>query len=626
MLEKRKLRRREFLKAVGLGSPLVLSALNGGAAPVAPADEKRPNILWITCEDISANLGCYGDKYARTPNLDKLATQGVRYTNAFGTTGVCAPNRSCLITGVYPPALGSGDMRSNTRLPDSIKCFTEYLRAAGYHCTNNSKTDYNFPVPKGAWDQSSRKAHWRSRKAGQPFFAVFNYTITHESRCRRSPKDQTTFDPAKVPIPPFHPDTPEVRGNWAQYYENIRTMDAQAGKLLANLDADGLADNTIVFFFSDHGAGLPGCKKWVWHSGLHVPLILHFPPKFNKLAPGKTGGVCDRLVSFVDFAPTVLSLTGVKIPAHMQGSAFLGARAGKPRRYVYAHRDRMAERYDTVRVVRDVAYQYNRNFMPHLTWSQFISYTEQMPTMQVWRKLAEAGKLVGIQKRYFQPTKPVEELYDTKTDPHQINNLAGDPKYKDVLERMRTECGDWMKRTGDLGLLPEYEAFTRAEGSTPWETGRDHRKNPVGALLAATDIAGAMDPGNVAKLVKLLAEDEPGVRYWGAIGLVALKTKASGAAAALTTALKDKAPNVRIAAAEALCNIGKHDKAMHTLLTALKHDSPFIRLRALNALDRHCKNANSALPQIRQAAMKSRRFPHVASYVGRMVANITKRR
>ena len=626
MLEKRKLRRREFLKTVALGSPLVLSTLSCAGASAAPAARQRPNILWITCEDISANLGCYGDEYARTPNLDKFAAGGVRYTNAFGTTGVCAPNRSCLITGVYPTALGSGDMRSNSRLPDSIKCFPEYLRAAGYYCTNNSKTDYNFPVPKTAWDESSRKAHWRGRKARQPFFAVFNFTITHESRCRRAPKDKTTFDPSRVPIPPFHPDTPEVRGNWAHYYENIRTMDAQAGKLLASLERDGLADNTIVFFFSDHGAGLPGCKKWVWHSGLHVPFIVRFPRRFSKLTPGRTGGACERLVSFVDFAPTVLSLAGVKIPDHMQGSAFLGTKAGKPRRYVYAHRDRMAERYDTVRVVRDAGYQYNRNFMPHLTWSQFISYTEQMPTMQVWRKLSEAGKLVGIQKRYFQPTKPPEELYDTKTDPHQINNLAGDPKYKDVLERMRAECAGWMKRSGDLGLLPEYETFTRAAGSTPWETGRDPSKNPVGDLLAAADLAGAMDPGNVAKLAKLLADDEPAVRYWGAIGLVALKARAAGASDALTAALQDKAPNVRIAAAEALCNIGRRDKAMGVLVAGLKHDTPFIRLRALNVLDRQGDAAKSALPQIRQAQMKSRQFPHVASYVGRMVAHLGKRR
>jgi len=515
-------------------------------------------------------------------------------------------------------------MRSNPKLPDEVKCFTEYLRTAGYYCTNNAKTDYNFPVPKNAWDQSSRKAHWRGRKPNQPFFAVFNHTITHESRCRGTSKDQATFNPARVPIPPYHPDTPEVRGNWAHYYENIRTMDAQAGKLLADLEKDGLSDNTIVFFFSDHGAGLPGCKKWVWHSGLHVPFIVRFPARYAKHQPGQVGGVCGRMVSFVDFAPTVLSLAGVKIPDHMQGDAFLGAKAGKPRRYIYAHRDRMAERYDTVRVVRDADYQYNRNFMPHLTWSQFISYTEQMPTMRVWRKMAEDGKLAGIQGRYFQPTKPPEELYDTKKDPHQINNLAADPKYKKVLEQLRAECEAWMKRTGDIGLLPEYELFARAEGSTPWEIRMNAEKNPVGDLLNAASLAAAMDPQNLPDLAKLLGSKEPAVRYWGAIGLVALKVQASPAAKILLAASKDKAPNVRIAAAEALCNIGKRDKAMGVLLESVKHGTPFIRLRALNVLDRQGENAKDALPQIRQASMKSRQFPHVGSYVGRMVANITR--
>ncbi len=624
MADKLQIRRREFLKTVAVGASLAPTLLNTTSSSAAPADDQRPNILWITAEDISANLGCYGDKYARSPNLDKLATQGVRYTHAFGTTGVCSPNRSCLITGVFPPALGSGGMRSTARLPDFIKCFGEYLQAAGYYCTNNVKTDYNFPTPKTAWNQCSRKAHWRGRKPGQPFFAVFNHMITHESRCRGTSKDQKTFDPAKVPIPPFHPDTPEVRDNWANYYENIRTMDAQAAKLLKDLDADGLADNTIVFFFSDHGAGLPGCKKWVWGSGLHVPMIIRFGGKYVKHQPGKPGSVCDRMVSFVDFAPTVLSLAGVKIPDYMQGQAFLGAEAGKPRKYVYAHRDRIAERYDMVRVVRDADYQYNRNFMPHLPWSQFTSYTEEMPAMKAWRRLWEQDKLIGIQKRYFQ-TKPVEELYDTRTDPHQIHNLAADPKHQDALKRMRAECENWMKRTGDLGLLPEYEMHMRAAGGTTWKIRTDARKNPIAALLEAAGLAGERDPANAAKLARLLTDSESAVRYWGAIGLSALKAKASPAAAALTAALSDKAPNVRIAAAEAMCNIGKRDKAMPVLIEGLAHATPFIRLRALNVLDRQGKNAKPALPHIRRAAIKSRQFRHVASYAGRLVSYIPKR-
>jgi len=620
MSDRPRMRRREFLRTTAVGS--ALGAAAASALGAVAAGDRRPNILWITAEDMSANLGCYGDRYARTPNLDKLATGGVRYTNAFGVTGVCSPNRSCLITGVYPSSLGSAPMRSTARLPDSIKCFPEYLRAAGYYCTNNAKTDYNFPTPKTAWDQCDRKAHWRGRKSNQPFFAVFNHTITHESRCRKSSKDKATFDPAKAPIPPFHPDAPEVRDNWANYYENIRTMDAQAGKILADLKADGLSDNTIIFFFSDHGAGLPGIKKWVWGPGLHVPMIVRFPGKHARRQPNRPGSACDRMVSFVDFAPTVLSLAGVKIPDHMQGKAFLGPRAVRPRRYVYAHRDRMAERYDTVRVVRDADYQYNRNFMPHLPWSQFVSYTEQMPTMKVWRKLAKQKKLTGPQMRYFQ-TKPVEELYDVKSDPHQIRNLAGDPKHQDALRRMRAECRDWMKRTGDLGLLPEYELHTRAAGSTPWEIRMDAGKNPVAALLTAADLANDPNAGNAAKLTQLLKNGESAVRYWGAIGLVALKADASVAADALIAALGDKAPNVRIAAAEALCNIGESKKAAPVLIEALKHTTPFIRLRALNVLDRHSPIAESALPQIREARIKSGICRHVSAYAGRLISQIT---
>ncbi len=268
------------------------------AIPALAADD-RPNILWLTCEDICPNLGCYGDDYAHTPVLDGLAAQGVRYMNAYGITGVCSPNRSCLITGVYPSSLGSHGMRSTTRLPDSIKCFPEYLRAAGYYCTNNKKTDYNFPTPKTAWNESSKKAHWRNRKKGQPFFSVFNFMVSHESQIRvpeeryqkntaRLTPDQR-HDPAKAPIPPFHPDTPESRKDWARYHDNITAMDYQAGDILKQLEEDGLADNTIVFFFSDHGAGMPGVKKWVWEMGLKVPFIVRFPEKYKDWAPGAPG-------------------------------------------------------------------------------------------------------------------------------------------------------------------------------------------------------------------------------------------------------------------------------------------------------------------------------------------------
>jgi uncharacterized sulfatase len=624
--------RRDFLKRAAFTTAAGLAARSAGAAE-PEADAPRPNILWITCEDISPDLGCYGDDYARTPHLDAFAEQGVRYTNAYGITGVCAPNRSCLVTGVYPSTLGSHNMRCRTRLPESIKCFPEYLRRAGYFCTNSRKTDYNFRVPGGAWDRCSGPAHYKHRKPGQPFFAVFNYTLTHESRIRQPDKrffratrrltDQQRHDPANAPIPPFHPDTPAVRQDWARYYDNITALDYLVADRLKELEDAGLADDTIVFFFSDHGAGMPGCKKWVWDSGLHVPLMVRVPEKYANWAPGPAGSTSDRLVSFVDFAPTVLSLAGVPVPEHMQGTAFLGEQAGPAREYVYAIRDRMAERYDTVRVVRDKRFQYNRNFLPHLSWSQFVSYTEQMPTMKAWRRLAEKGKLSGPPARYFQSTKPVEELYDNAADPHQIHNLADDPKHKAVLQRMRAECEAWMQRTGDLGLLPEYELDKRAEGRTPWDVAHDAKANPGHRLIEAAGVANAMDPANVPKIVDLLEADDAAVRWWGAVGLAALGEQAAPAEETLRSALDDPAPNVRVAAAEALGHLGHQDAALAALTKALEHPTAFIRLRATNALDRLGEAARPAMSHLRGASKGVK--DHVAGYLGRIAGYLPAR-
>ncbi len=580
----------------------------------APA-VSRPNFLWITCEDISPNLGCYGDRFARTPTLDRMAREGIRYNHAYATAGVCAVARSSIITGVWPSTLGSQHMRCTTRLPKQIKCFTQYLRKAGYYCTNNSKKDYNFKEPADTWDESSGKAHWRKRKPGQPFFAVFNFTGTHESRCRRKPRNPERYPPAKTPIPPFHPDTPEVRENWANYYENIETMDKWAAGLLKQLEDAGVADDTIVFFYSDHGAGMPGIKKWCWGPGLHVPLIVRFPEKYTQWAQEKPGTPTDRLVSFLDFAPTILSLAGLDIPDYIQGKAFLGPKAAAPRRYVHAVRDRMAERYDLVRVVRDDRFHYQRNFLPHLTWSQFTSYTEMMPTMQVWRRLAEEGKLNPVQARYFQPTKQLEELYDARNDPWQIHNLADNPAHKADLERLRAEQLRWAKDTRDLGLLPEFEMQKRSKQDTPYELAFDFKRHPQERLRAAADLASAMTPENRDRLVQLLSDEDSAIRWWGAVGLVALGQDAQQAAPALTEALGDASPIVRVAAAEALANLDKHEEALPVLIEALKHESPCVRLQAINVLDRMGKRAASACEAMRAAKMKAA-FP--ADYLNRM--------
>lgn len=518
-------------------------------------------------------------------------------------------------------------MRSSTTLPAAVKCFSEYLRAAGYYCSNNAKTDYNFAVPKAAWDACGRKAHYRDRGRGQPFFAVFNHEVCHEGQIRVSEekyRENTRrltpaqrHDPARAPVPPFHPDTPEVRRDWARYYDNVTAMDYQIAEKLRELDDCGLADDTIVFFFGDNGAGLPGMKKWIWEGGLHVPLLIRFPEKWKHLAPDAAGGITERMVSFVDFAPTVLSLCGVKAPPHMQGLAFLGEMSGAPREYIHAIRDRMAERFDIVRVVRDRRYQYHRNFMPHLTWSQFVSYTEAMPTMKSWRRLAEDRKLSGPAARYFQSRKPVEELYDCDADLDQIRNLAGDEEHREALIRLRAECSRWMVDTGDLGLLPEHEMLLRAEGSTPYEIATDASKNPLRNLIAAADAANRMDPSRMDEILKSLEHEDAAVRYWGVVGLVALGDGAKPAEAAVRRALTDASPSVRVAAAEVIGNLGDHRAALPILVESLKSDAPLVRLAAINVLDRFGPEAQPTLPAIRAAGMASK--DPAAVFFNRMV-------
>jgi len=586
------------------------------------AAAERPNVLWITCEDLSPMLGCYGDQFARTPNLDALAAEGVRYTNAFAYTGVCAPSRSCLITGVYPTRLGSMHMRSTTRLPEGIRCFPEYLRAAGYYCTNNEKEDYQFEPPVGTWDESSAKAHWRNRPQDAPFFSVFNFMTTHQSRVFGTDQNRAAVQARLAPgqvhaddevtVPPIHPDTPEFRREWAWYYDNASLMDAQAAEILQQLADDGLADDTIVFFYSDHGTGLPNIKMWAWDRSLRVPLIVRVPEKWKAWSPGAAGTAIDRMVSFVDFAPTVLSLCGVEIPRHMQGTAFLGPAAGEPREYVYAGKDRQGECFDTIRSVHDKRFHYLRNFRPELPGAQFMSYVDQHPCMRAWQKLHDEVKLTGPQARFFQ-AKPPEELYDVTVDPWETNNLADDSQYAADLKRLREECEGWMVRTGDLGLLPEYELHKRAEGSTPYEIATDAKLNPLATLLAVSD---ASKRGDDSALKAAKNDADAAVRWQATLGLERL---------GLLQPIVDESPDVRLVEAESQALFGRSNLALDEYVAALRHESPFIRLTALSALGRLGAAAAPTIPAIKQAALKDPEHSDAAEYVGRMVGYLPER-
>ena len=441
------------------------------------ADE-RPNILWISLEDISPDLGCYGDTYALTPNIDRLANEGCRFTRAFTHAGVCAPSRSGLITGMHPTTIGTHFMRCKGVPPAHVKCFTEYLRAAGYYCTNDSKTDYNFDAPLTAWDDSRAGAHWRNRPSkDSPFFAVINLTSTHESQIRlpeaqlQQRRDTLAphelHDPAKTPLPPYYPDSPVVRRDLANYYDNLTWTDRRVGQILKALEEDGLAESTIVFCWGDHGRGLPRHKRWVYDSGIRVPLVIRWP---GKIEPAS---VREDLVCFLDFAPTMLSLAGIERPKHLQGQVFLGDERSPEREYVFAARDRMDETLDIIRAVRDKRFKYIRNYRPDLPYAQHIAYMDEMPAMKEWRRLAAEGKLSGPQEFFFQPSKPVEELYDTAADPHEVHNLASDPKYAAELTRLRSVHEKWRAETGDLGLIPEAELMERVRPGGKWSITAD---------------------------------------------------------------------------------------------------------------------------------------------------------
>jgi uncharacterized sulfatase len=647
----------KFAMAVGVFH-IFLTAAFGSASAESP--QERPNILWLTCEDTGPHLGCYGDAYSTTPSLDAVAARGTIYTNCWSNAPVCAPARTTLISGMYPTCTGAEHMRSTTALPVGMKMYPQYLREAGYYCTNNNKEDYNLEKPGKVWDESSGKAHWKNRSAGQPFFAVFNFVVTHESQVRARPHTPV-HDPAKVRVPAYHPDTPEVRRDWAQYYDKITEMDELAGQRLDELRAAGLEDDTIVFFYGDHGPGMPRCKRWPYDSGLHAPLLIYVPPKFASVRPGKftPGGRCDRLVAFVDFAPTLLSLCGIEPPKHMQGRAFLGKYAQPESEYLFGFRGRMDERYDLVRSVRDKRYVYLRQYMPHRIYGQHISYMFETPTTRVWKRLfdegekrgqesfagnrssgcfaqmtpdpfvlSDEGKLTPEQSRFWQ-RKPPEELYDLENDPDEVHNLADSPEHRAVLQRMRGALKEWVLQVRDVGFLPECEIHSRSAGSTPYEMGHDPSKYPLERILAAADAASDLSPLQTPQLVEWLKDSDSAVRYWAALGLLMRGEDAvTGASAQLERMLDDPAPCVRIAAAEALAQfmpVENGSKFLRVLIDSADagRNGAYVALLALNAIDALGKRAASLHGRVPLLEADDPGAPkRMDGYVGRLIETI----
>ncbi len=550
----------------------------------------RPNILWITSEDNSPYLGCYGDRLAQTPHLDQLAAEGVRYRNAFSNAPVCSAARSTLISGMYATSLGIQNHRSRVAIPDRCLLYPEVLRAAGYYSTNNSKTDYNIAERKSAdkrqpWDESSNKAHYRNRKPGQPFFAVFNITTSHESQVAPKPgKTSFRIPPEQMPLPPYHPDTPEIRRDWANYYDQITLMDQQVGQRLAELEQLGEADNTIVFYYGDHGGALPRGKRNIHDSGTRVPLIIRIPKTLENLRPTAPGGWVDDPVSFVDLPVTVFSLCGIKLPANYEGRPFLGESKAAPRDHVFLYRGRMDERYDTVRAVRDRGFRYVRNYSPHRPWGQYYTYPFRVqPSMRSWYAEYRAGRCNDVQSAYWQE-KPGEEFYDIASDPHEIHNRMHDPAHTARIADLRQKLRQEILTTRDTGFIPEG-MFERLAGDGSIYDYAQSRQYPLEQILDVADLASDRDPAHLSAFIQALRHEHPVIRYWGATGCLILKDQAAPAKPQLLACLLDDWNDVRVVAAEAVAGLGEKEQAQTALQQVLADGNPYEVLAAENSVD-----------------------------------------
>lgn len=456
----------------------------------------KPNILWLVVEDMSPIIEPYGDNTIKTPSITQLANEGVTYTNVYSTSGVCSPSRAAIALGMYPSSVGANNMRttSNTEQtglpkyeavpPENAKMLSQYLREEGYYTTNNLKTDYQFKAPKAAWDESGPFAHWRNRKPGQPFYAVVNFTTTHESglfepygfrkiesrhyfsdnrkkiaklpqhHAEKSSEANTPEHVSKdldFPIPPYLPDTSIVRRDLWKMYNNLAETDKQIAAVLKQLKDDGLYDNTIIMFYSDHGGPLPRQKRLIYDSGLKVPFIVRYP---NAKHAGKKN---DELVSFVDFAPTLLSLAGIDKPAHMQGRNFLGKQQTAKREYIHAAADRFDGFTDVIRAVKNKRFKYIRNYRPEQGYYLPVVYREKIPTMQELLRLRDAEQLTPAQALWFRDKKDPEELFDLANDPHELNNIITDPSYKKVVAELSAEMDRWLREINDEPRLAESQ-------------------------------------------------------------------------------------------------------------------------------------------------------------------------
>jgi len=582
---------------------------------------------------MSPTLGCYGDEYANTPNLDKFAKESVRYTNAFAAAPVCSPSRSTLITGMWAPSTGTSQMRSAFPLPADVHGFPMYLRESGYFTTNNVKTDYNNGdadrLIAESWDESSPTAHWRSeeREDGQPFFGVFNHMVSHQSRTMVWPYDafvehvqsrlsaEEIHDPKKAPVPPYYPDTETVRRTVARFYDCVTIMDQEAGELLKQLEDDGLADDTIVFFYSDHGSGMPRHKRLLHDSGMKVPLMVRFPEKYKDLAPAGPGDTIDRLVTFADFPPTLLTLLGLSVPDTMQGDIFLGPQAGGEKKYVYGFRDRVDEVFDCSRSIRSKKYLYIRNYLPHLSWMQPSVFSDLGEIRDDISSFASENpdKLTIAQRAFVGPTRAIEEFYAVDRDPDQIDNLLlGDlsADQQSALDAHRAAFKRKRMAILDVGALPEsVMADYIEEENAPIRditTGKTNHQPDLEAAWAAADLVGT---GTREELLALLNSGDDAIRFWGIIGLRNAFPGDEALLEQLYDYMDDISDSVRIEMAFWMADRSEKNRteALAVLVRELENPDWWTALRACRSIELLGEKARSVLPVLEGLYTRTRK-------------------
>jgi arylsulfatase A-like enzyme len=548
--------------------PLILTVGAAGCTMQSKTELPLPNVLWVSVEDITTLLGCYGDANASTPNLDAFAKRSVLFSNAFATAPSCAPSRSTIITGINSVTLGTQRLRSEISIPAEIKPYPKFLKEAGYFVTNNSKEDYNFRDTT-IWNLSSGKAHWRMRNENQPFFSIFNLGQTHQSgifgsdsvyaaKIKRFLPYIKTCNPDSVVVPPYYPNTPELRKHWARYYTNVSIIDYQFGEILKELETDSLTENTIVVFFSDHGTGVPRGKRSLYDSGLKIPLIVHVPDKYQKKYGMKPGTTDDRMVTFIDFAPTMLDIAGVEIPSGWLGKPFIPGNPENLHQYTFGISDRLDEAFEVARTLRTPEYRYIRNFIPQLPLIQPNFYTDQSEIMKALNAANREMELNEVQSVFFRTRRTAEELYDVKNDPHQIHNLAGDPAYNDKLVELRGILLAEVKKNFDTGLMPEPEMLRLSGGRTPYEAAHDPQVFPIDEILEACNLT--LEPELQTNVVlEKLRHSNGLVRFWTVMAVQERGLNNQEVNAELRKLLNDSFPTVQIEAAKTLVKLGNKE-------------------------------------------------------------------